>query len=320
MESDDKKQSDLERQTSDSKNRRKFLRTAGVATAGAAAGFAGGRLTKGPDAPQILAAAKDAPRFAGKVVLITGGTSGIGRAAAEAFAAEGAKVGFCGRREDRGAQVEQAIRSQGGEAIYSKVDVRVEEQLRQFTTGIVERYGVPDVAFINAGIHLQKPVHEVTTAQWKDVLDTNLQGAFFAMKYVIPHMLEAGHGNILVTSSANALQVRPGFSAYGASKHALMGLVKSAALDYGPQGIRVNAILPGATNTEMVRRLAGMIDAPDPVWEAAAEQWAKSNLPTLQRMATPEEIAAFAVDLASDRYPVMTGSAQLIDGGQTADL
>lgn len=174
--------------------------------------------------------------------------------------------------------------------------------------------------FNNAGVHAIAPLHEVATEVWQDVLDTNLRGAYFTLKHAIPHLLAGGGGNILVNSSVNSIAVRQGFSAYGASKHALIGLVQAAALDYGPQGIRVNAILPGLTDTEMVRRLAGAEALPESVWQVGAAQAARSRVPTLRRMATAEEIAAFALDLASDRYPFMTGSAHVIDGGMTAAL
>lgn len=301
-------------------NRRSFLGVAalGAAVAGAA-GFAGGRASNTPPAPQV-SPAPGAPRFANKVVLITGATSGIGRAAAIAFAAEGAKVGFCGRREDRGQAVEQQIRAAGNEATYIRADVRVERDVQSFVDTVVERYGRLDSVFSNAGIHAITPLHEISTEVWDDVINTNLRGAYFTMKYSIPHLLAVGGGNILITSSINAIAVRQGFAAYGASKHALIGLMQSAALDYGTQGIRVNAILPGFTDTEMVRRLSGTENLPDAIYNAGVAATARSRAPAVQRAATAEEIAAFALDLASDRYPFMTGSAQVIDGGATASL
>jgi NAD(P)-dependent dehydrogenase (short-subunit alcohol dehydrogenase family) len=131
-------------------------------------------------------------------------------------------------------------------------------------------------------------------------------------------MLAQGKGNIVVTSSSNAIATSDKRSAYSASKRGLVGLVQAAALDYASKGIRINALIPGTTDTELVRRAAGMEGVPDALWEAAARQWAKSHVPGLERMATPQEIAAFALVLASDDHPYMTGSQMVIDGGKTA--
>ena len=196
--------------------------------------------------------------------------------------------------------------------------MRVEADVKAFVDQIASRYGRLDVAFNNAGITLEKPLHEYSSQEWDDVVDTNLRGVFLAMKYEIPHMLEGGGGNIVVTSSSNAIATTEKRSAYTSSKRGLVGLVQSAALDYAQKNIRVNALIPGTTDTALVRRSAGMENAPDGVWEVAAKQWAKSHVPGLERMATPAEIAAFALVLASDDHPYMTGSQMVIDGGKTA--
>jgi NAD(P)-dependent dehydrogenase (short-subunit alcohol dehydrogenase family) len=267
--------------------------------------------------PQLSFGVPRRKRFEGKVVLITGATSGIGRAAALAFAAEGGKVAFCGRRENLGHQVEAEIKAHGGEAIYLRADVRDETSLKAFVDQAVHQYGRLDVAFNNAGITLEKPLHEYSSAQWDDILSTNLRGTFLAMKYEIPYMLANGGGNIVVTSSSNAIATTEKRSAYTASKRGLVGLVQSAALDYVEKGIRINALIPGTTDTELVRRVAHMEKVPDPIWEEAAGLWAHSHVP-MKRMATAEEIAAFALALASDDFPFMTGAQMVIDGGKTA--
>jgi NAD(P)-dependent dehydrogenase (short-subunit alcohol dehydrogenase family) len=292
-------------------DRRKLIGSA--LAAGLAAGLASAPRAGLADAVAV----GPARRFENKVVVITGATSGIGRAAALAFAAEGAKVGFCGRREALGSEVERQIRAAGGVATYLRADVRREEEVKVFVDGIAARYGRLDVAFNNAGITMEKPLHEFSAEEFDDVLTTNLRGVFFAMKHEIPHMLAAGHGNIVVTSSSEAIATAEHRSVYSASKRGLLGLVQSAALDYADKGIRVNALLPGTTNTALVRQAAGHESMPDALWNVGAAVWARSHVP-LKRMATPEEIAAFAVVLASDAYPFMTGSAQLIDGGMTS--
>ena len=218
-------------------------------------------------------------RFEGKVVLITGATSGIGRAAALQFASEGGKVSFCGRREKLGQEVENEIRSRGGEATYVRADVRKESDVKAFVDKTVQKYGPLNVVFNNAGITIEKPVHEYSSEEWADVVNTNLRGVFLALKYEIPHKLASGGGNIVVTSSSNAIATTERRSAYTASKRGLVGLVHSAAQDYAAKGIRMNALIPGTTDTELVRRAAGMEHVPDAIWEALAKQWAKSHVP-----------------------------------------
>ncbi|MBE1497982.1 NAD(P)-dependent dehydrogenase (short-subunit alcohol dehydrogenase family) [Amycolatopsis lexingtonensis] len=295
--------------------RRRLLATSGIAAGvGAVAGV--GLVQGGAKTPQIGPSA--ARRFAGKAVLITGATSGIGRAAALRFAAEGGKVGFCGRRENLGAALEREIRSAGGEATYVRADVRSEADVKRFVDTIAAKYGGLNVCFNNAGVTVQKPLHEYSAAEWDDVVGTNLRGNFLALKYEVPHLKAAGGGTVVVTASSNALATDAGRAAYTASKRGLVGLVQTAALDYAADGIRVNALVPGTTNTELVRRAGGAMALPDPVWEATAANWALSNVPGLKRMATADEIAVFALALASGDFPYMTGAQLVIDGGKTA--
>jgi NAD(P)-dependent dehydrogenase (short-subunit alcohol dehydrogenase family) len=300
-----------------SMTRRHIIGGTALGAAGIGLGLAAGvalATSSAPPAPVFVAGRR---RFEGKVVLITGATSGIGRAAATQFAAEGGKVAFCGRREGLGRQLEEEIRAAHGQAIYIRADVRAELDVREFVERAVAHYGRLDVAFNNAGITLEKPMHEYTAADWDDVVNTNLRGVFLSMKYQIPHMLAGGGGNIVVTSSSNAIATTPGRSAYSAAKRGLVGLVQSASLDYVAKNIRINTLIPGTTDTPLVRRVAGMEHAPDSVWQLAAAEWAKSHVP-LRRMATAQEVAAFALTLASDEHPFMTGAQLVIDGGKTA--
>ncbi|MEV6277450.1 SDR family NAD(P)-dependent oxidoreductase [Nocardia sp. NPDC051832] len=299
-------------------NRRKlFGMTAAGLAAGTAVGLAGG-IGLGADSNPPRAHHGGQRRFAGKVVLITGGTSGIGAAAARQFAAEGAQVAFCGRRTDRGQAVEREIRAAGGEATYIRADVLVENDIRDFVEATVQRYGGLHVAFNNAGMTIQKKLHEYSADEFDRVLGTNLRGVFLSMKYEVPQMIRSGGGTIVVTSSSNALATDAGRAAYTAAKRGLVGLVQSAALDYAADGIRVNTLVPGTTDTELVRRAGGMEALPDDAYQVLMKQWAKSNVPGLGRLATADEIAAFALTLASPEHPYLTGAQLVIDGGKTA--
>lgn len=300
-------------------SRRRIL---GSTTLGAAAGLITGLVTgvavalppKQPPVPP----SPGRRRFDGKVIAITGATSGIGRAAAFAFAAEGGKVAFCGRRTELGQAVERKIRASGGDALYIKTDVLIEDEVRAFISRTVDAYGRLDVAFNNAGITIEKPLADYSADEWDRVNNTNLRGVFLAMKYEIPHMLKAGGGSIVVTASSNAIATQAKRSAYTASKRALVGLVQAAALDYAQQGIRVNTLVPGTTDTPFLRKAAGMENVPDAVWRVGLNQWVKNNVPGLGRLATAEEVAALALTLASDDHPFMTGAQIVIDGGKTA--
>ncbi|WP_344864200.1 SDR family NAD(P)-dependent oxidoreductase [Amycolatopsis ultiminotia] len=289
-----------------------------AAGAGVLAGAVGGVALVGGTAPTPLLQPSGRRRFAGKVVLITGATSGIGRAAAIRFAEEGGKVAFCGRRRELGREVEQEIRNAGGEALYVPADVRVEPDVQRFVDTAVSRYGGLDVCFNNAGITVQKSVHEYTVEEWDNVQSTNLRGAFLSLKYGVPHLVARGGGAVVVTSSANAVATSGGKGAYAASKHGLIGLVQSAAHDYGADNIRVNALLPGTTDTELVRRAAGTENLPDAVWARMADIYAKNTIPDVKRLGTADEMAAAALILASDDLPFMTGAQLVVDGGTTS--
>lgn len=252
------------------------------------------------------AAAPNRRRFEGQVVAITGATSGIGRAAAEAFVREGAMVGFCGRREALGREVEAALNANGGQALYVRADVRDAAQVQRFVDGVAERFGRLDIGVNNAGINWFKPLHEISLEEWDEMQETNFRGVFSAMKYQIPHMLRAGGGKIVITSSLHELATRPGGAAYASSKRALMGLCQAAAMDYGTQGIRVNMVAPGIINT----RLFTDRNATPQQQEAAAQ-----TVDGLKRIGTPEDMAGVILFLASDDCPYLTGASLLADGG-----
>lgn len=282
---------------------------------GAAAGLAALAAT----APGTAAAAPGAAsagrgRYRGKVVAITGATSGIGRETAIAFAREGAKVGFCGRREELGREVEREIRRAGGEAVYLRADVRVPEQVRVFVDGVARRYGRLDIGFNNAGIHLGKPLHETSVDEWEDVHRTNARGVFLSIKYQVPHLVRAGGGVIICTASSQAEHTRPGHSAYTASKRAVQGVVRAAALDYGAKGIRVLSIDPGTTDTRLVRPPG----IPDDLWARFKEAWGPLNVHGLPRMAEPVEMANAVLALASPEFGYLSGTSVLVDGAMSA--
>jgi NAD(P)-dependent dehydrogenase (short-subunit alcohol dehydrogenase family) len=242
----------------------------------------------------------------GKVALITGASSGIGRAAATLFAAEGAAVVLVARRSDRLNQLAAEIEQYGGRALAVAGDVTDESTHRSAVAASRSQFGGLHVAFNNAGlVGAMKPLAEITPRQWSDVLAVNLTAAFLGARAQIPALLEHGGGALVFTGSFVGSSVGlPGMAAYAAAKAGLMGLVRGIAADYGALGIRANALLPGGTATEM----AG---------DAAQREWAAS-LHAMKRIAEPEEIARAALFLASDMSSFVTGSALWADGGNAA--
>ncbi len=248
--------------------------------------------------------------FQDKVVVITGGTSGIGEATAYLFAKQGAKVVVAGRREEAGSAIVDRIKSDGGTALFVRTDVTREEDVAGLIAKTVETYGRVDIAFNNAGVEATGPVEDVTVDQYRKVFDINVLGVFLSMKHEIPQMLKQGGGVIINTSSIVGHIGMPGASVYIASKHAVEGATKTAALEYAQKGIRINAVAPAATATDMIDRFAGK--------EGSENREALAAQHPMNRLATAEEIAGAVAYLASDAASFTTGISLPVDGGYLA--
>jgi NAD(P)-dependent dehydrogenase (short-subunit alcohol dehydrogenase family) len=244
-----------------------------------------------------------------KIVLVTGGTSGIGRATALAFAEAGAKVVITGRREKEGAQVAAEITKTGGTAAFIRADVAKDADVAKAVDFVLSTHGRLDVAFNNAGVEIAGPLNEVTEEQYRRTFDINVWGVLNSMKYEIAAMLKSGGGAIVNTSSVAGHIGLPQASIYVATKHAVEGLTKAVALEFAKQGVRVNAVAPGSIDTDMVDRLVGK--------EGDRRNWLLSLHP-IGRLGTSEEIAAAVLYLASDAAKFTTGTTLLVDGGWAA--
>lgn len=249
-------------------------------------------------------------QFDGKVAVVTGGSSGIGQATAVAFGKAGAKVVVAARREAEGAETVRLIQQAGSEAVFVKTDVSQASEIEALVNKTVETYGRLDFAFNNAGIESKTlPLHEQPVEQFDQLMNINVRGLFLSMKYEIIQMLRQGGGVIVNNSSIGGLVAFPGIAPYNASKHAVMGITKSAALDYAKLGIRINAVNPGLISTDMMARFAEETgDA-----ETANQQFA-ATVP-MGRMGKPEEIASTVLFLCSDAASYMTGHSLVVDGG-----
>ncbi|HEY8446257.1 MAG TPA: SDR family oxidoreductase [Thermomicrobiales bacterium] len=246
----------------------------------------------------------------GKVAVVTGAASGIGRATALAFAKEGARVVVSDVDAEGGEATVRMIRECGGEAIFVRADVSRTAEVRELIATAVGTFGRLDYAFNNAGIEGESaPTADATEENWDRVIDINLKGVWLCMKHELPAMLESGGGAIVNCASVAGLVGFPGIGPYVASKHGIVGLTKTAALEYATAGIRINAVCPGVIQTPMIDRFTGGAK------EAAEEMVA---MEPVGRFGTPEEIAAAVVWLCSDAASFVTGVALPVDGGLVA--
>jgi NAD(P)-dependent dehydrogenase (short-subunit alcohol dehydrogenase family) len=243
------------------------------------------------------------------VVLITGALTGIGRATAVAFAKEGARVVVSGRRDEEGKRLVGEMRKLGAESEFIRADVRHEEDVRKLIDNTVERFGRLDVAVNNAGTEgVPGPVTEQTAESYAATFDTNVLGTLLSMKHELRVMLAQGSGSIVNVSSTYGHTGAAGASVYAASKHAVEGFTKSAALEVAGTGVRVNVVAPGPIETGMLNRFTGTDER---------KAGLVSRVP-LKRVGRPEEIAQTIAFISSDKASFITGASYLVDGGKTA--
>ncbi len=242
-----------------------------------------------------------------KIAIVTGASSGIGRATAKLFAEAGAKLVVTARRQAELDALVGEITSAGGEAVAHAGDIREEALAKALVEIATAKFGGLDIGFNNAGsLGEMGPTPHVSLQGWRDTIDTNLTSAFLAAKYQLPAMLARGGGSLIFTGTfVGHTAGMPGLAAYAASKAGLVGLTQALATEFGPQGVRVNAILPGGVDTPMGRVVANTPEARNFV----------EGLHALKRIAAPEEIARSVLYLASDAASFVTGTALLVDGG-----
>lgn len=249
-------------------------------------------------------------RFESKVVVVTGASSGVGKAAAQRLAEEGAAVVLGARGKDAGEQVAAGIRARGGRAMFVPTDVTIEEEVARLTDVAVTEFGRLDGAFNNAGgVNAFGPVQGLEEAGWRADIEQNLTSVFFGLKHQVPAIIEAGGGAILNNASNLGVVGMGSVAPYVAAKHGVVGLTRAVALESAQHGVRVNALVSGAVDTPAFRSSMGAT----PEGEATI-----AGLHPLGRISQPDEIAAFCAFLLSDEAGFVTGAALAIDGGFTA--
>jgi len=248
-------------------------------------------------------------RFTGKVALITGGTSGIGRATAIAFAEQGVDVVIAGRREAEGAESLTLVQKAGGQGLFVRVDVNDESEIEAMVAKTLERFGRLDFAFNNAGVGgLGRATMTATADIYDQIMNVNVRGVFFSMKHQIPAILQSGGGAIVNNASVLALRPSANSPIYSASKAAVVGLTKSAALEFAPKGVRINAICPAIIETDMTEQIRG---------DEQSRAYLLSRHP-VGRFGQSEEVAASVLYLCSPEASFITGVALPLDGGFAA--
>ncbi len=257
-------------------------------------------------------------RLKGKVAIITGANSGIGRATARLFGREGAKVVCCDIQETISPRIDQLIQQEGGQAVFAIIDVTKQADCDRMVATAIEKFGDVDILYNNAGAGIRKKLHEHTDEEWNFVLNTNLNAMFRGARAVLPHFIEKGSGNIVTTASTFGLLASAEYPSYCATKAAIVNLTRQMALDYGPLGIRVNCVCPGAIETPRFRGFPPRRTIDENTTEEQRTRLASSNK-ALLRMGRPEEIAYGVLFLVSDDASFVTGHALVIDGGQTLD-
>lgn len=251
-------------------------------------------------------------RFQAQVAVVTGASSGIGRAAALAFAREGAKVAIVDKDEEKGNEVVQQMEKEGWEALFVKTNVAVEAEVQAMVDLIYKHWGRLDILVNNAGIYYQADVVETPYEVWNDILGVNLTGAFLCIKYAVPAMIQGDSGVVVNVASEAGLVGIKRQVAYNVSKAGMISLTWSCAIDLAARGVRVNCVCPGTTETPLVREAVNR--APDP----AAARRALEEVRPLNRLGTPEEIASAILYMASTDGGYATGAVLSIDGGYTA--
>lgn len=251
-------------------------------------------------------------RFEGKVAIVTGAASGIGRATAVAFGREGASVVIVDIDEKLGEEAATEIQNQGGEAIAHPIDIANESAVKKMMYEVINRWDHLDILVNNAGIYYQGDVSKTSLETWNKVMGVNLTGAFLCTKYAVEAMLKGDSGAIINVASEAGLVGIKGQVVYNVSKGGLIALTRSCAVDFAARGVRVNCVCPGTTATPLVH--AAVNQAPDP----GAARRALEQVRPLNRLGTPEEIASAILYLASDEAGYATGAILSVDGGYTA--
>lgn len=259
-------------------------------------------------------------RLKGKVALITGASTGIGRATAILFAKEGAKVVVVARTREKGEETVRIIKEAGGEAVFVKADVSKAADVEEAVKATIEKYGKLDIVYNNAGVYVEEGnVAEITEEDWNSTINTNLKGVFLTSKFAVAEMIKRGGGVIVNTSSICGLVGSLNSTAYCASKGGIITVTKAMAVDLAPYNIRVNCICPGAVLTPMLKKAFEQIaSVPRHTYSPEQVRQAYIDRIPLRRIAEPEEIAYAALYLASDESSFVTGSVLVIDGGETA--